>query len=43
MILVPHGAAAGGDAGHAANAAMACADDVRTVYFAAALTRRGET
>ena len=42
MILVPHGAASGGDAGHAADAAMACAD-VRAVYFAAALTRRGET
>ena len=26
MILVPHGAAAGGNAGQAANAAMACAD-----------------
>ena len=42
MILVPQGAAAGGDAGHAANAAMP-ARIVRAVYFAAALTRRGET
>ena len=43
MILVPHGAAAGGDAGHAAKAAMEPARIVRAVYFAAALTRRGET
>ena len=40
-VSSPHGAASGGDAGHAANAAMACADDVGRILRCRVDSSRG--